>query len=55
MIGDDIENDVQAAQRIGGTGILMYTCKTKYPIESNTKIKPDFEAKSLSEVLSFFM
>jgi len=54
MIGDDIENDVQAAQRIGGTGILMYTGKTKYPIESNTKIKPDFEAKSLSEVLSFF-
>ena len=55
MIGDDIENDVQAAQRIGGTGILMYTGKTKYPIEFNTKIKPDFEAKSLSEVLSFFM
>lgn len=54
MIGDDVENDVQAAQSIGGTGILIYTGKTKYPIESNTKIKPDFEAKSLSEVLSFF-
>ena len=31
MIGDDIETDIGAAQNYGGTGILMYTGKTKYP------------------------
>ncbi len=44
MIGDDIENDIKAAQEIGGKGILIYTGKTKFPLEKNIKIKPDFEA-----------
>ena len=52
MIGDDIENDIKAAQEIGGEGILIYTGKTKYPLEKNTNIKPDFEANSLKEVMS---
>ena len=52
MIGDDIENDIKAAQEIGGEGILIYTGKTKYPLEKNTNIKPDFEANSLEEVMS---
>jgi HAD superfamily hydrolase (TIGR01458 family) len=51
MIGDDIENDIKAAQDIGGKGILIYTGKTKFPLESNIKIKPDFEANSLKEVI----
>jgi len=52
MIGDDIENDIKAAQDIGGIGILIYTGKTKYPLDKSTNIKPDFEAQSLNEVIS---
>jgi HAD superfamily hydrolase (TIGR01458 family) len=51
MIGDDAENDVQAAQNLGGKGILMYTGKTKYPLDNSLEIKPDFEAHSLKEVV----
>jgi HAD superfamily hydrolase (TIGR01458 family) len=54
MIGDDVENDVGAAQEIGGTGILMYTGKTKYPLYRNIGVKPDFEAHSLKEVITIF-
>jgi len=54
MIGDDIENDVGAAQKIGGKGILMYTGKTKYPIDDGIDVIPDFEAHSLSELVSLF-
>ncbi len=32
MIGDDIITDINAAQNIGGKGILVYTGKTKYPL-----------------------
>jgi HAD superfamily hydrolase (TIGR01458 family) len=52
MIGDDIENDIKAAQDIGGKGILIYTGKTKFPIEKSINIKQDFEAHSLKEVIS---
>lgn len=51
MIGDDIENDIKAAQDFGGEGILIYTGKTKFPLEKNIRIKPDFEAYSLKEVI----
>ena len=51
MIGDDIENDIKAAQDIGGKGILIYTGKTKYPLDENINIKPDFEAHSLRNVI----
>ena len=52
MIGDDVENDVGAAQKLGGKGILMCTGKTKYTFDESVKIKPDFEAQSLMEVIS---
>jgi len=52
MIGDDIENDIKAAQDIGGKGILIYTGKTKFPLDKSINIKPDFEAHSLKEVIS---
>lgn len=52
MIGDDIDNDIKAAQDIGGRGIIIYTGKTKYPLEQNNNIKPDFEAHSLKDVIS---
>jgi HAD superfamily hydrolase (TIGR01458 family) len=51
MIGDDIENDIKAAQDIGGKGILIYTGKTKFPLDENINIKPDFEVHSLSNVI----
>ena len=51
MIGDDIENDIGAAQDIGGKGILIYTGKTKFPLEKNIRLIPDFEANSLKEVI----
>lgn len=51
MIGDDAENDVQAAQNLGGKGILMYTGKTEYPLDKSLGINPDFEAHSLKEVV----
>jgi HAD superfamily hydrolase (TIGR01458 family) len=51
MIGDDIENDIKAAQDIGGKGILIYTGKTKFHLDKNISIKPDFEAHSLKEVI----
>jgi HAD superfamily hydrolase (TIGR01458 family) len=53
MVGDDIENDIKAAQDIGGKGILIYTGKTKFPLYSNQTIKTDFEAYSLKEVMDF--
>jgi len=52
MIGDDVENDVGAVQNIGGTGILIYTGKTKFPLDNNINIKPDFEVNSLKETIS---
>lgn len=54
MLGDDIENDIGAAQKIGGKGILIYTGKTKFHPEESITIKPDFEVNSLKEVISIF-
>jgi len=51
MIGDDIENDIKAAQEIGGKGILVYTGKTKFPLDKSIDIKPDIEVHSLKEVI----
>ena len=52
MIGDDTETDIAGAQALGGTGILIYTGKTKYPLPAGHHIKPDFEAMDLKEVIS---
>jgi len=51
MIGDDVENDVTAAQKYGGSGILVYTGKTKYPLPEDYSPRPNFEAKNLTEVI----
>jgi HAD superfamily hydrolase (TIGR01458 family) len=50
MIGDDVETDIGAAQNYGGTGILIYTGKTQYPLAEESKIKPNYEAMNLSAV-----
>lgn len=52
MMGDDIENDILAAQMIGGTGILIYTGKTKFTPDSTVSKIPNYEAHSLKEVIS---
>jgi HAD superfamily hydrolase (TIGR01458 family) len=52
MIGDDIESDIIAAQNIGGTAILIYTGKTKYPLDESYRFTPDYETHSLNEVIN---
>ena len=54
MIGDDIETDIDGAQKIGGKGILIYTGKTKYPLPEDCIIKPFSEIQSLDEIQSLF-
>ncbi|RKY93396.1 MAG: hypothetical protein DRQ01_04840 [Ignavibacteriae bacterium] len=51
MIGDDLENDVVAAQKMGGRGVLIYTGKTVYPLTDNQNLKPDLEINSLTEMI----
>jgi len=51
MIGDDLENDVIAAQKMGGRGVLIYTGKTGYPLTGNQNLKPDLEINSLTEMI----
>lgn len=52
MLGDDLETDINAAQKTGGKGILIYTGKTKYPIPQDLEMKPDYEVKNLKEVIN---
>jgi HAD superfamily hydrolase (TIGR01458 family) len=54
MIGDDVENDVIAAQKIGGTGVLIYTGKTESPLRTKLESNPDFEVHSLTEAIKIF-
>lgn len=49
MIGDDLENDILAAQEIGGTGILILTGKTNS--DDIKELKPDYVVRSLNEVI----
>ncbi len=51
MIGDDIETDIEGAKKLGGIGILVYTGKTKYPLDSAIKLKPDYEAETLEKII----
>jgi HAD superfamily hydrolase (TIGR01458 family) len=51
MIGDDIESDIIGAQKAGGKGLLIYTGKTKYPLNKGINLKPDYEAQNLTEVI----
>ena len=43
--------DIVGAKKAGGKGILIYTGKTKYPLPPGTKLKPDYEAMNLIEVI----
>ncbi len=52
MLGDDLETDIKGAQEINGISVLIYTGKTKYPLPNGNKIKPDFEAMNLHDVIN---
>jgi HAD superfamily hydrolase (TIGR01458 family) len=51
IIGDDIENDINPAQKLGGKGILVCTGKTKFPLAPDLKIQPDYASQNLTEVI----
>ena len=51
MIGDDLETDIEASQKIGGKGILVFTGKTKYPLGKGIKIRPNYKADNLTDVI----
>ncbi len=51
MLGDDLETDIIGAQNLNSKGILIYTGKTDKKMVENSKIKPDFEAQNLFDVI----
>jgi HAD superfamily hydrolase (TIGR01458 family) len=52
MIGDDLVNDIGAAQQLGGKGILVYTGKTEFPLPPELKIRPDYDAHNLNGIIT---
>ncbi len=54
MIGDDIDTDILGAKKLGGTAVLVYSGKTKYPLVPWSEIKPDYEAMALEDVIPIF-
>ena len=53
MIGDDIEADVQGAQKAGMSGILVKTGKFREEFFKKSKIKPDVVLSSIEELPKF--
>lgn len=51
MIGDDLEIDIKGAQELGCKAMLIYTGKTKFPLDINSSVKPDYEAMNLTEAM----
>ncbi len=51
MIGDDINTDILGAQNIGGTGILIFTGKTKKGYKKSVTPKALYECENLADVI----
>lgn len=51
MIGDDLETDIKGAKDLGASTILMFTGKTKYPLNEKSKGICDFTAHNLNEAI----
>ncbi|MCE1188950.1 MAG: HAD hydrolase-like protein, partial [Ignavibacteria bacterium] len=51
MIGDDLENDIVAAQKIGGTGILVGTGKERLPLPKAQAAIPNEIVQELIDVI----
>ena len=54
MVGDDVENDVRGAQRVGLAGILVRTGKYRKDLVERSGIRPDLEVQNLGELVSRF-
>ena len=50
MVGDDIDNDVLAAQRLGVTGVLVRTGKYQASTTSASAVAPDFVLDSVADL-----
>ena len=50
MIGDDVINDMKGAKNLGADTILIYTGKTKYPVDQNEKQFIDYEVQNLTDL-----
>ena len=50
MVGDDIRNDVLAAQELGMTGVLTLTGKTSRADLARTAVEPDLVVDSLADL-----
>jgi HAD superfamily hydrolase (TIGR01458 family) len=50
MVGDDIENDVLAAQRLGITGVLVRTGKFQAGTASAAAVAPDYVIESVADL-----
>ncbi|BDD05370.1 HAD-IIA family hydrolase [Aureibacter tunicatorum] len=48
MIGDDLEVDIESAQKLGGIGVLAFTGKTDKSLLSASKVNPDYEVDDLA-------
>ncbi|KFM63159.1 Phospholysine phosphohistidine inorganic pyrophosphate phosphatase, partial [Stegodyphus mimosarum] len=55
MVGDDIENDIQAAQRCGMRAILVRTGKFRPDDAKNEVIKPDTIVKNLAHLVDMLV
>ena len=51
MLGDDLETDIEGANKLGAWSILIYTGKTTYPLPAGAKVEPTFEADNLLDVI----
>ena len=52
MLGDDLQADIQAAQKMGGKGILITTGKTTDSQLKQSQTTPDFVVQDLSEMIN---
>ena len=54
MIGDDLINDIEGAQKVGMKSGLVKTGKFRKEILNQSKVKPDFILSSISELPNLF-
>ena len=54
MIGDDIDNDILPAQRLGMTGILVKTGKYRETYARTSGVKPDLVIDSIADLATAF-
>ena len=54
MIGDDLINDIEGAQKVGVKSGLVKTGKFRQEILNQSKVKPDFILSSISELPNLF-